>query len=338
MSDSADTATQRSEAFPFSEWQLGVEEAANRLSGRVKQCARNAFIHLRKAWRLHGIDDEMSAFRAITAEEEAATALIQALKVRGYSGADRLRPWKHVHKSAFWPLIAAVNQVLLRSRMPAPRVVLSRKGPPRVRVNINVTELAGGNGEPVWAEPDQPLNFAIRSGNALAPLIHLFEEEFAELASEAGENSIKAYVERQANTRNLLLYASDDGVPAASFQDDMLHERARRVCVLVIIAMIVMQTRQRQLFVTQCLEAVLRALDTFNGPAFDYTEADDKADRTLVTIHTNEQEPAQISVRRPIDVGTVWDGSLGRRWGKRPPYSVSATFAQSSAQPDGEKD
>lgn len=71
--------TERAVEFPFADWLLGVEDAGNRLAGRVRHCSRSAFVHLRKAWRLHGVDDEMSAFRAITAEEEAATALITDL-------------------------------------------------------------------------------------------------------------------------------------------------------------------------------------------------------------------------------------------------------------------
>jgi hypothetical protein len=58
-----------------------VEEQAK---GLVKSCAKNAIRHLEKAWDIKDIDPEMSIFRAITAEEEAATSIFIALKEKGY--------------------------------------------------------------------------------------------------------------------------------------------------------------------------------------------------------------------------------------------------------------
>ncbi|MCC2977169.1 hypothetical protein LK533_10855 [Sphingomonas sp. PL-96] len=318
-------APKRPDDFPFAEWQLGIEDASTRLTGRVRHCAGNAFLHLRKAWRLHGVDDEMSAFHAITAEEEAATALIQALKARRYAGADRLRPWNHVHKSAFWPLVEAVNRVLVASGMPAPKVALSRFGKPRVSIRIDVAAMAGSP-EPLWGEPDHPLNFLIRAGAASAPLVHLFEEQFAELASESGTGSLKARIEREANARNELLYASDQGCPRASFDDDMLMNRANRVCVLVMLAIIVMQTPEHQLFVTQCLESLLRMLASVEGIDFDYSSAAVPVERQLLTICRAPGEPARISLRRPVAVTGRWgDGGYVPKQPLRP-TSASVGF------------
>lgn len=171
--EDAEVASQGND-FPLSEWQVAVEEASNRLVPRVKHRARSAFEHLRKAWRLRGLDNEMAIFRAITAEEEAATALILALQIQCYPGADQLRPWNHVHKSAFWPLILAVNNFLSRSSMPQPIVSLSKGDEAWVKIRIDITALTGGTGEPVWAEPDQPLNFAVRSGQVSEQAVHFF--------------------------------------------------------------------------------------------------------------------------------------------------------------------
>lgn len=319
--------------FPFSDWQIGVEDAAGRLTGRARNCARNAFLHLRGAWHLHYLDDEMAAFRAITAEEEAATALIQALKARRYAGAERLRPWNHVHKSAFWPLVDAVNRVLVASGMPAPKVALSRKGPPRVALKIDVAAMTGSK-EPLWGEPDHPLNFVLRAGDETEPLLHFFEKQFAELAAERGARSLKEHVEREANLRNRLLYADDAGCPSVSFDDDMLRARALRVGILVILAIIVMQTTERQLFVTQCLEALLRVLDAQGGIAFDYADATPPRDRQLLMIRRMPGEDAKVSLRRPIAVDGVW-GNQG--WGFPAPLRsakvVVRFFENDAAEP-----
>lgn len=50
-------------------------------------------------------------FRAITAEEEAATALMFALKLRGYPRSNRLKPRDHGQKSAWTPLIEAIGKM-----------------------------------------------------------------------------------------------------------------------------------------------------------------------------------------------------------------------------------
>jgi hypothetical protein len=327
MADQSNTEALRPEEFPFTEWQLGVENAGDRLKGRPRLCSRNAFEHLRKAWRLLGNDNEMAAFRAITAEEEASTALIYALKIQGYPGADRLLPRNHVHKSAFWPLIEAVNRALARSNFVAPTVALSRRGDPKVRVKLNITQLAGHDGEPQWAEPDHPLNFALRVNEAPEQAVHVFEEELAELAKEGGKSSIGTYVEKRANERNMLLYASDQGIPAATLTDAALSERARRVSVLIFVTIMIMQTKDKQLFAVQCLEGLLRALKKFDGLTFDYSEAKIAEDRPLLTVTRVGKAPGKLSIRTPLQPQKVWWGEYGfSRVGPRR-YSLNLSYS-----------
>lgn len=317
--------TERATEFPFAEWLLGVEDAGNRLTGRVRHCSRSAFVHLRKAWRLHGVDDEMSMFRAITAEEEAATALIQALKARRYAGADRLRPWKHEHKTAFWPLVEAVNRILVASGMPTPKIALARRGMPKVALKLDIAAMTG-SAEPLWGEPDHPLNFLLRSGHASEPLIHMFEAEFQELASERGAGSLKLHVEREANTRNRLLYADDQGYPTVTFYDDLLVERARRVGILILLTIIVMQTPEHQLFVTQCLEALLRALASLGDTQFDYTAALAPIGRQLLAIHRQADGTIKASIRRPVAIGGHWGVTQQRPASAPQPIVSSVRF------------
>lgn len=303
---SDETETDRPPDFPLSEWQLGVENAVGRLTGRIRHTGRSAFVHLRKAWALHGIDDEMSAFRAITAEEEAATALILALQRQRYPGAGQLNTRNHVHKNAFWPLIATISDFLFKSGISAPKVTLSRNGPPRLEIHINMTALAGGDGEDVWATPDEPLNFGLRSGDVGQEIVHRFEDELAALADAHGRGSILKYIESEANQRNLLLYASDGGIPNATFQDEMLIERGKRVCVLLAITIAVLQTTVHQIFAVQCLEALLVALNRVQGVLGDPTAMAEVADRPKITIQRRDSGPATVSLSRSFDFQATW--------------------------------
>jgi len=77
-----------------------------------KWAALSAVRHLDRAWRLKKKDPEMAAFRAITSEEESATALFHALKRRKYVGAEKLGPRDHVQKNAVAPFLDAVGAAL----------------------------------------------------------------------------------------------------------------------------------------------------------------------------------------------------------------------------------
>lgn len=303
--------TERSPKFPFSEWQEVVEGAVERLTGRMRHAGRNAFAHLRGAWRLHGVDDAMSAFRAITAEEEAATALMVALQRQRYPDAGRLNPWDHSHKVAFWALVSVVSDAFHKSGLVAPRVALSKKDKPRVTLHFDMTALAGQSGDSVWATPDEPFNFSMRSGDVGEMTVHRFEEELAALADARGGGTILKYLKREANTRNLLLYASDNGIPNVAFEDQMLIERAKRVCVLLVLTIAIAQTPMHQPFAVQCLEALLLALERVQGALQDHPELLAPSDRPLITIKREDGGPATVSISRTFDFQVTWLGVRG---------------------------
>ena len=106
----------RATDIPLNDVEKILEDKLALLPNMVGNRFRNAFKHLRKAWLLLPIDTEMSAFRAITAEEEAATALILALKMRQYPGADVLKYNNHVHKSAVFFIMREANNFLAEGR------------------------------------------------------------------------------------------------------------------------------------------------------------------------------------------------------------------------------
>lgn len=321
-------ASDRQKHLPLTEAQLELEKAVDRLTGRIRNCARNAFVHIRKAWDLHGVDDAMSAFRAITAEEEAATALLLALKRQRYPGSGLLKPWNHVDKNAFWPVITAVNNVMFESGMHAPSLLLSKTGRPSVSLHIDMMKMAGVDGEPVWAEVDQPLNFSIRSGHASKAVVTLFEAELAALASTSGEKSILAHIKTAANLRNRLLYADDGGIPDIKFEDAFLVERARRVCVLTMITIMVTQTPMHQLFVLQCLKSMLQALALAKDELLGMEDFEISSGLPILNIHRNGDLPAKVSITRRAAVAVSW-GGLRPAWKWQAPQRLIVTYRQS---------
>jgi hypothetical protein len=98
-----DAGTQDETNLSLSDFQMSLERCISKLNGRVKHSGRNAFAHLRMAWSIRRIDPAMAAFRAITAEEEAASALILSLKQKNYPNSSRLNHRDHIQKSALIP-------------------------------------------------------------------------------------------------------------------------------------------------------------------------------------------------------------------------------------------
>lgn len=257
----------RTATLPMDAHHRLAEECVTSFGGRIGHCFRSAFDHLRRSWSLHPVDSEMALFRAITAEEEAATALILALKQRGYDGVGSLNPRNHVHKAAVSPFLDAVNNLLVSLGVPAPRLTLQGGDRPQLMVTIDLAALTRSP-EPQFGEIDQPFNYLLTKGGQKAA--YLFDQELQALATSSGEASIEAFVKREANLRNRLLYASDDGIPQANFNDLVILKRRDRVYRIALIAIGILQTPQRQLFATQCLQAYKAAVGQIAVDTFDY--------------------------------------------------------------------
>lgn len=288
----------RSVDLPLDEIHRHLEEAVEKLKPpKVKHACRSAWNHLKKAWVLHPIDAEMSLFRAITAEEEAATALIRALQFQCYPNADRLKDRQHSHKASIWPLIVAINDMRQEKNIPLPKVGLRAEGKPRIEVSIDIAGQAGLP-EPLWGTPDEPFNWSMWSDKTGSFKPHDFSDELAALAARKGANSIATYVAAEANRRNQLLYASDRGVPAVFFSDSVLIDRRKRVTVLLTLTVAVLQTSKHQTFFVQCLDALLRTIQKFDGEPVWIPPMD----RTVTRLELAEQEDGTMraAIVRPI--------------------------------------
>lgn len=268
--DSSTPDPNRAADLPMEQHHLAIEDGALKLNGRIRHCGRNAYRHLRKAWQLRLIDSEMSLFRAITAEEEAGTALILALKNRRYPGASRLDYWRHEQKLAIIPFLSAVQAMLLDSGIKNPNVQLSTGGDiPELSISIDIGAILGYS-EPLYGQPDHPLNFVFRMGGSDTTKAYMFDNELRAITDGRAMNDIIEVVRDVANLRNKILYANEDGCPEINFSDELLFDYRRRITILLGLTMAVLQTPSHQLFVVQCLEAFLRALRKLDGDGFTF--------------------------------------------------------------------
>jgi hypothetical protein len=219
--------------------------------------ARNAVRHLDKAGEIAEIDPTMAAFRAITAEEEAATAVFHALRRHGYAGSTILHRHNHLHKNALGPFCEATIEVfkLVNDQFDLrPQLLIAEEDGTRrlkTQFRIAVREL----GERL-ASGALPLGFSLSRNGQL----HDFSDQIDNLATSRGAASIKAHLRQRANMRNELLYAGPSGLPTVRL-NNFLRTQRRAVKMLVILFLLIEPYAEQQLFVSQCLKAFLKMLD-----------------------------------------------------------------------------
>ncbi len=222
-----------------------------------KHSARSAIRHIQKAWEIRELDREMAGFRAITGEEESASAIYHALKRRRYNGADKLDPRNHVHKAALYPFLIAVSQALqpLAKSELEPRLELKEEnGRKRIRSRVTVTTPSGDS---MWAYPEPPLHYTLTINDKL----HDFSEELAKLANEKSAKDMITAIRGAANLRNQIIYASQQGIPSLSESlDKYLLKRRDVIFRNLIIYLMIDPYREKQLFVQQSLAAFLKML------------------------------------------------------------------------------
>lgn len=188
--------------------------------GKVRAAALSAIKHMELAERLETIDPNMAAFRAICAEEEAATSLICSLKALGYPESKFLRAHSHPHKQGVIFFITAIknryeearkqssgvlgNAVFVPTKMPGKNALM-------IKLPFQASGIAG------W--PCPPLNcYALpRDQPEQNGWINVINEEFSALVGEQGIGNVKEIIHHRANLRNTLLYANNESLPEPSF-------------------------------------------------------------------------------------------------------------------------
>lgn len=176
--------------------------------------ARNAMSHLFMATQIAKIDPLMAAFRAICAEEEAATALICSLKKHRYKDVERIKFHSHQDKQSVVVFIQLMKEWYVNfhpeidDRLDQvrfyPRDVAGRKA-------IGVFLPIKGTDKSIFIEP--PLSLQARGAQGWAPIIR---QGVGKICIQGGYNKFTEMIKNRANFRNRLLYASDSYIPGWS--------------------------------------------------------------------------------------------------------------------------
>jgi hypothetical protein len=222
-----------------------------------RPAAKNAVRHIDKAYALAELDPDMAAFRAITAEEEAATGLFHSLKRHSYPGSEALKPRDHLQKSAVAPFCSAVARLFaladqefdLRSQL----AIVGDNDTRRLETQFHVSGLGLGNR---IASPQPPLNLAIQRNDGL----HDFGEQLQALAEDRNCASILEHLRRRANMRNEILYASAAGLPNVAL-GDFIEKQRSIVKGGIVLFLLIDPYYEHQLLVSQALRAFLRMLN-----------------------------------------------------------------------------
>lgn len=247
----------------LTEFQSKIAELIGKQPEPVRHSARMAIHHLKRAWRIKEIDPEMAGFRALTAEEEAATAVFRSMKRLKYKGAEQLKDRNHVHKNALVPFAHAVGKVLQLTVKEGfdPKLIIEKEGPKAGKLQVRLTMWVNGEEKHAWPIP--PLHYGI----SLNGQPHDFTSQLDELATEAKAQDALAYVKRMANRRNQVLYAHSTGIPVMQGPDEgFLEKRRQNVFMLLIIYLLIDQYEEQQMFVQQAIDALLKLLKIVEKP------------------------------------------------------------------------
>jgi hypothetical protein len=227
--------------------------------------AMNAVRHTNRAWKLRELDPTMAAFRAITGEEEAATALFRALRRLNYPASKRLQLDNHLHKNAVTPFLQAVWSVLgprIEQQFPGSALSIAKdENPPRIFYRLKTD---GG-----WYEPTPPLYLYVTKGQfrndgTMDPATEMpldFGDTIAQQAAESGGAGVKAYLQKRARLRSEILYAAETGYPeiGTPMEPALLLYRANTLRILKLFLLI--DGYGVQSFASQCLLAFLRIVE-----------------------------------------------------------------------------
>ena len=186
--------------------------------------------------------------------------MFHALVRRKYDGAKTFNRWNHAHKWSVRPFLRAVADVLSEFINPMkPAVVIDKdeRGNERVRFCFRLPDLKAD------CYPMPPLNVSMLH-NGKPPD---FQPQLARIAQFKNFRTIQAAVDHLANRRNQLLYASPSGIAAISSDVSSGLLKCRdHVFANLTLYMMIDPYPERQLFVQQCLNALLPVLERVKPP------------------------------------------------------------------------
>jgi len=244
----------------FTNFENGCIDLLLDTKSRGRHCFRSAIDHLKKGWALRQIDPNMAVFRAITAEEEAASGLIYVLKERHHVDSEKLDPRDHRHKSAVVPFIQILGmhfkEIVEAHDMQPIRHLRKAEGdlPKHLGIGLKV-KIAGVE---KIAYPIPPLNLR----TTISGLAPSYKSQTKELLQKAGASSVKQYIKGLANLRNTILYASADGVPTIEdLDDEFFYDRKKRVFAMLNAYLFIEPYEEIQPFVQDAVHAFVAMLE-----------------------------------------------------------------------------
>jgi hypothetical protein len=222
----------------------------------TRNCFEAALAHLYYAHRLIDVDPAMAVFRAITAEEEAATGLLRALRIRKYPKAGHLRFRDHVHKAAVYPFLLAIVKHASYLKLDGIKEFRLAFPKDEDRPKLALAIVLTGDTEVQVVRPTPPLNFRLREGHKQS--FPDYRRYFLQVVSSSGYDDIRKYLESKANERNLILYASQQGLPQLeNVPNGYLLGQKTHVLTIFKAALLVWPYDEVQPFAEEAIEAFL---------------------------------------------------------------------------------
>ncbi|EKO3892348.1 hypothetical protein [Vibrio metschnikovii] len=241
----------------FSDSQNMLLEVSSQTNGNAGYAAKSSIRHVHRALGLKSTMPEVSAFLAITAEEEASTALFSALKNKRYARAKELKKNSHLHKAGVYPFLILLGETIGIGSGELP-VEMTFNIPNDSENKILRTRMLIGKSDGMvhYVYPDPPLNLVSvdASGN-----VKDYLKDIRSVAFEKGIKSIHEYIKTVANIRNQMLYASDSSIPNIKNVDEMLQRHIGATFLIHAMYLFIAQ-QPKQKLVEECLDIYLKTL------------------------------------------------------------------------------
>lgn len=243
--------------FSLNRRETKVFEMIKNTKSRGRHSLRNAWFHLEKAWKIRSVDPAMAMFRGLTAEEEAASGLIYALRDRRYTDSNLLNPHDHPHKHSIYPFFEILSDWFAESSEPLGLDVHMKLGSPDDPDRLKIRFKVKIDGKDFLATPDPPLNWNVSvDGKPIS-----FQQHVKKLVSVRNSTRVEKYIRAKANERNQLFYAAPQGCPhLQSVSDKFFPHQKNKVMTMAYAYLLIEPYKEKQPFVQQALDALLKML------------------------------------------------------------------------------
>lgn len=237
-----------------------LPQAVSNLPNPVRYRAENALTGFQRAKTLLPIDREIASFRAITAAEEAASALIRSLQLRDYPGADRIDLKRHDHKAAVGFFLDAIRVEVTQGGTLDVTVTLA-VNPPKLTVSLPIRQFVqlDDDLQNLHVQFVDPLGWVGTKEGVEQE--HYFDAAVQKVAQSRKVDKLLASL---ANSRNRILYAHDGGLPKSEVTQHAIEQRKRLGIVCIVLSIAVLQVEHHQGAALQCLAGYLKIISRAN--------------------------------------------------------------------------